>query len=142
MHDANPSHLDLQAIAKEIMEEHGFEPDFPGAVSDQLASLRKNPPRVAVSNEVRDLRQLFWSSIDNDTSRDLDQLEVAESLAGGETRVLIAIADVDSYVPKHSPIDAHAAAQTTTVYTGVRNFPMLPEALSTGATSLLEGCLL
>src|SRR5678810_798887 len=94
MHDANPSHLELQAIAKEIMEEHGFEPDFPGAVSDQLASLRKNPPRVAVSNEVRDLRNLLWSSIDNDTSRDLDQLEVAETLPNGAIKVLVAIADV------------------------------------------------
>ncbi len=123
------------------MRARGFPPGFPPEVDRQLAELSAHPPSVAPadgSRGIRDLRQRFWSSIDNDTSRDLDQLEVAESLAGGETRVLIAIADVDSYVPKHSPIDAHAAAQTTTVYTGVRNFPMLPEALSTGATSLLE----
>jgi VacB/RNase II family 3'-5' exoribonuclease len=138
MQDANPSHLDLQAIAKEIMKEHGFEPDFPGAVSDQLASLRKNPPRVAVSNEVRDLRNLLWSSIDNDTSRDLDQLEVAEGGSNGDVKIMIGIADVDAFAPKQSPIDQHAANETTTVYTGVRNFPMLPEELSTGITSLLE----
>jgi VacB/RNase II family 3'-5' exoribonuclease len=138
MQDANPSHLDLQAIAKEIMEEHGFEPDFPGAVSDQLASLRKNPPRVAVSNEVRDLRNLLWSSIDNDTSRDLDQLEVAERGSNGDVKIMVGIADVDAFAAKQSPIDQHAANETTTVYTGVRNFPMLPEELSTGITSLLE----
>jgi VacB/RNase II family 3'-5' exoribonuclease len=139
MHDANPSHLDLQAIAKEIMQEHGFEPDFPGAVSDQLASLTKNPPRVAVSTEVRDLRNLLWSSIDNDTSRDLDQIEVAERGSNGDVKIMIGIADVDAFAAKQSPIDQHAANETTTVYTGVRNFPMLPEELSTGITSLLEG---
>src|SRR4051795_9580208 len=138
MQDANPSHLDLQAIAREIMEEHGFEPDFSGAVSDQLASLRKNPPRVAVSNEVRDLRSLLWSSIDNDTSRDLDQIEVAERGSNGEVKIMIGIADVDAFAPRESPIDQHASRETTTVYTGIRNFPMLPEELSTGQSSLLE----
>jgi exoribonuclease-2 len=87
---------------------------------------------------VRDLRGLLWSSIDNDTSRDLDQLEVAELLPDGTTKVLVAIADVDAYVPMDSPIDQHAARQTMTLYTGVRNFSMLPEQLSTGATSLQE----
>jgi VacB/RNase II family 3'-5' exoribonuclease len=138
MHDVNPSHLDLQAIAKKIMQEHGFEPDFPGDVSDQLASLRSDPPRVTISNEVRDLRSLLWSSIDNDTSRDLDQIEVAERGSNGNVKIMIGIADVDAFAPKQSPIDQHAATETTTVYTGVRNFPMLPEELSTGITSLLE----
>jgi VacB/RNase II family 3'-5' exoribonuclease len=123
------------------MRERGFEPDFPPEVDRQVAALAAHPPNVAPatgSPEIRDLRMLLWSSIDNDTSRDLDQLEVAEALAGGETKVLIAIADVDAFVPKQSPIDVHAGIETTTVYAGVRNFPMLPEALSTGATSLLE----
>jgi len=87
---------------------------------------------------VRDLRNLLWSSIDNDTSRDLDQIEVAEKLPDGSTRVLIGIADVDVFVPKQSAIDQHAARETTTVYAGVRNFSMLPDELSTGKTSLLE----
>jgi VacB/RNase II family 3'-5' exoribonuclease len=135
-------HVDLQAAAAQAMRERGFDPEFPPEVDRQLAELAAHPPSVAPaagSLAIRDLRELVWSSIDNDTSRDLDQLEVVEPLAGGETRVLIAIADVDAFVPKHSPIDAHAAIETTTVYTHVRNFPMLPEALSTGATSLLEG---
>ena len=115
----------------------GFQPDFPPAVNTQLAALAAHPPAVAVGPDVRDLRGLLWSSIDNDTSRDLDQIEVAEARPNGVTRILVAIADVDAFAPRHTPIDDHAALETTTVYTGVRNFSMLPEALSTGLTSLL-----
>ena len=135
---AGSSHVDLQAAAKDIMRQYGFEPDFPPAVQQQLAELRANPPALTVSGDVRDLRKLLWSSIDNDTSRDLDQIEVAERLTNGDVKVLVGIADVDAFVPKQSPIDQQAAKETTTVYAGVRNFPMLPEELSTGKTSLLE----
>ena len=121
------------------MLENGFEPEFPPQVEQQLLQLAAHPPEVAPSETIRDLRNLLWSSIDNDSSRDLDQIEVAERLPGGETRVLVGIADVDTFVPKSSAIDQHAAKETTTVYTGVRNFSMLPEQLSTGTTSLLEG---
>ena len=138
MPPANPSPLDLQAIAKEVMLQRGFEPDFPAEVSAQLVRLRNNPPAAAANGNVRDLRNLLWSSIDNDTSRDLDQIEVAERGTNGEVKIMIGIADVDALVPKLCPIDGHAARETTTVYTGVRNFPMLPEELSTGVTSLLE----
>jgi VacB/RNase II family 3'-5' exoribonuclease len=133
--------FDLQAAARQVMLENGFEPDFPPAVAQQLAQIKAAPPQVAPTSEVRDLRRLLWSSIDNDTSRDLDQIEVAERLpdGNGAIKVLVGIADVDAFVAKDSPIDQHAAKETTTVYTGVRNFPMLPEDLSTGATSLLEG---
>ena len=135
---ANPTHLDLQAIAKQLMESRGFEPDFPSAVSQQLAVLKSHPPMVASNGEIRDLRSLLWSSIDNDTSRDLDQIEVAERAGNGDVKIMVGIADVDAYAAKATPIDSHAARETTTVYAGVRNFPMLPEELSTGATSLLE----
>jgi VacB/RNase II family 3'-5' exoribonuclease len=138
MPNATPSHLDLQAAAKDIMQQYGFEPDFPPAVQQQLAQLRAQPPAIAAGGGVRDLRTLLWSSIDNDTSRDLDQIEVAERLPNGDVKILIGIADLDAFVPKQSAIDQHAARETTTVYTGVRNFPMLPEELSTGTTSLLE----
>ena len=121
------------------MLENGFEPEFPAQVGQQLAELRTHPPQAAPNAQIRDLRNLAWSSIDNDTSRDLDQIEVAERLPNGETKILVGIADVDSFVPKSSPIDVHAGKETTTVYTGVRNFPMLPEELSTDASSLLEG---
>ena len=136
MHDATPSHLDLQATAKEIMMQHGFQPDFAPEVTAQLAALKQHPSTPY--NGVRDLRNLLWSSIDNDTSRDLDQIEVAEGDLNGDVKIMVGIADVDSCVARQTPIDQHAARETTTVYTGVRNFPMLPEELSTGATSLLE----
>jgi len=138
MPDIHPSHLDLQATAKQIMLEQGFEPDFPPGVPQQLAELKSHPPSIAANGNVRDLRSLLWSSIDNDTSRDLDQIEVAERLPNGDVKILVGIADVDAFVPKQTPIDQHAAKETTTVYTGIRNFPMLPEELSTGQTSLLE----
>ena len=138
MPNASPSHLDLQAAARELMIEHGFEPEFPPEVPPQLATLKTNPPQLTPVNGVRDVRNLLWSSIDNDTSRDLDQIEVAERISNGDVKVMVGIADVDAFVPAQSPIDQHAARETTTVYTGIRNFPMLPEELSTGTTSLLE----
>lgn len=138
MNDARSSYVDLQAIAKQVMLAHGFQPDFPAAAAQQLVQLKTHPPQTVPGGDIRDLRNLLWSSIDNDTSRDLDQIEVAERLANGDIKVLVGIADVDAFVPKHSPIDEHAARETTSVYTGVRIFPMLPEELSTAVTSLLE----
>ena len=137
MHQPAP-HTDLLAAANKIMRENGFAVDTPPSVAQQLSNLNARTSSVPGGNDVRDLRERLWSSIDNDTSRDLDQLEVAEQVAGGSIRVLVAIADVDALVPKDSPIDNFAADQTTTVYTGVRNFPMLPNQLSTAATSLLQ----
>ena len=136
--NASPSRLDLQATAKQIMMEHGFEPDFPPEVTAQLNQLRAHPPQFTADGNVRDLRGLLWSSIDNDTSRDLDQIEVAERLPTGDVKVMVGIADVDAFASKQTPIDQHATRETTTVYAGVRNFPMVPEDLSTGLTSLLE----
>ncbi len=118
MPDGNLAHFDWQATAREIMLAHGFEPDFPPQIPRQLASLRDHPPQVAATDGVRDLRNLLWSSIDNDTSRDLDQIEVAERLPSGDVKIMIGIADVDVFVPKQTPIDQHAARETTTVYTG------------------------
>ena len=138
MPDASPSHLDLQATAKQVMLQHGFDPEFPPQVQQQLVALKEHPPQIAAGGDVRDLRNLLWSSIDNDTSRDLDQIEFADHSANGDVKVMVGIADVDVFVPKATPIDQHAARETTTVYAGVRNFPMLPEELSTGSSSLLE----
>jgi exoribonuclease-2 len=135
---ANPLPIDLQKTAKEVMQRRGFQPDFPPQVPQQLAQLKAHPPQLAPARDIRDLRNLLWSSIDNDTSRDLDQIEVAERLSNGDVKIMVGIADVDSFVLKSTPIDQHAARETTTVYAGVRNFPMLPEELSTGLTSLLE----
>lgn len=125
--------FNLQAAARESMQEHGFHPDFPKDVKQEVAALQPEEPKAAL-----DLRAVLWSSIDNDTSRDLDQIEFAQEIKDGNVRVQIGIADVDAYVPAGSAIDRFAGEQTATIYTGVHNFSMLPEELSTGLTSLLE----
>src|SRR5580658_10407252 len=137
MNDSRPSPVNLQAVARQVMLAHGFEPDFPPETRQQLAQISAHPPQLTPSDKVRDLRALPWSSIDNDTSKDLDQIEVAERSPNGDVKVMIGIADVDAFVAKGSPIDQHAALETTSVYTGVTIFPMLPNELSTGASSLL-----
>jgi exoribonuclease-2 len=118
------------------MAESGFVPDIPEAALREAAGL--HPARVNLPG-LRDLRALLWSSIDNDESRDLDQVEVAEQLPNGLVRLLVGIADVDALVHAGSAVDGHAAANTCTVYTGAAVFPMLPESLSTDHTSLGEG---
>lgn len=128
--------FDLRARAHQAMLEAGFHPDFPPEVSREIQNLKQPAPNI--SGDVRDLRSLLWSSIDNDSSRDLDQVEYAEKLPDGTTRLLVGIADVDSSVPKGSATDQHASSETTSVYTGVATFPMLPEALSTDLTSLRD----
>jgi ribonuclease R len=131
-------HINLRAAAHQAMIDRGFRPDFGSEVEAEVAALpHKDDP--APSPGARDLRDRLWSSIDEVESRDLDQLEMAETLSGGETRVRVAIADVDRLVPAGSAIDAHAGWNTTSVYTGVAIFPMLPEELSTDRTSLGEG---
>ncbi len=134
---ASSSSFNFTAMARQVMQARGFQPDFPPEVQKQLADIAANPPQLTPSDKVRDLRNLLWSSIDNDTSKDLDQIEVAERQPDGSVKVMIGIADVDAFVPKDSPIDQHAERETTSVYTGVTIFPMLPNQLSTGASSLL-----
>src|SRR6266849_9315725 len=124
MHDSRPSSIDLQAMARQVMLAQGFEPDFPPATRQQLADIGAHPPQLTPSDKVRDMRGLLWSSIDNDTSKDLDQIEVAERLPNGDVRVMVGIADVDAFVGKDSPINQHAERETTSVYTGVSIFPM------------------
>jgi exoribonuclease-2 len=119
------------------MIEHGFQPDFPAGTQTELAAIEAQPALPAVDG-LADLRGLLWSSIDNDTSKDLDQIEWAEQLPDGRIRVLIGVADVDARVSRGTVIDKHAQFETTSVYTGVSIFPMLPTELSEGITSLNE----
>jgi exoribonuclease-2 len=129
--------LDLAAAAHQEMLDHGFTPDFPQEVVAQVKELDAHPAPATAGGDVRDLRNLLWSSIDNDTSRDLDQIELAERV-GDAIRVRVGVADVDSMVAINSPIDRYAGFETTSVYTGIRTFSMLPERLSTDLTSLNE----
>jgi exoribonuclease-2 len=131
-----PKRFDLAQGARQAMLDAGFLPEIPAAAQREAAHLA---PASRVGHGVRDLRSLPWSSIDNDDSRDLDQIEVAEELPGGLCRVRVGIADVDALVVRGSALDAYAAHNTCTVYTGATIFPMLPELLSTDHTSLGEG---
>src|SRR5215469_9546534 len=127
----------LRAVAHDAMLQGGLLPDFSAAVLRETDTI--HAAATASAPLVRDLRDMVWFSIDNDDSRDLDQLTAAEIRPGGEARVLVAIADVDAIVKKGSAIDAHASTNTTSVYTAAGTFPMLPEKLSTDLTSLGEG---
>jgi len=124
----------LQRIARAAMLDRGLEPDFSTAAQAQAD--RMVEPPMNGSPEVRDLRQLLWCSIDNDDSRDLDQLTVAENVSNGSSVIRVAIADVSGLVDKDSPVDRHASTNTTSVYTEAQIFPMLPLRLSTDLTSL------
>jgi exoribonuclease-2 len=125
------------------MLERGLLPTFSAAVSAELRTMQA--PAVGGSDpfgsasEIRDLRDLAWASIDNDDSRDLDQLTVADTLDGDTVRIRVAVADVDALVTSGSAIDTHARQNTTSVYTAAEVFPMLPEQLSTNLTSLNAG---
>ena len=124
----------LQSIAHQAMLDRGLLPDFSAAALAELGRLQE--PAATAGEPVRDLRNLLWASIDNDDSRDLDQLTVAEAMPGDQIKILVAIADVDSLVKNGSAIDEHAHHNTTSVYTAAEIFPMLPEKLSTDLTSL------
>jgi exoribonuclease-2 len=125
----------LGSVARQALRDNDFAPDLDDAARRELEGLRPAP----LTPEVRDLRALLWSSIDNAESRDLDQVEVAERLPDGAIRVRLGIADVDALVPKGSALDRHAYTNATSVYTGIEVYPMLPEQLSTDLTSLGEG---
>ena len=124
----------LQRIAHRMMLEKGLAPDLPAPAQAELDAI--HAPATESDDSIRDLRNLIWCSIDNDDSRDLDQLTVADQLPEGVVRILVAIADVDAIVKKHSAIDQHAMQNTTSVYTVAETFSMLPEKLSTDLTSL------
>ena len=126
---------DLAQLANQIMQEKGLLPEFSKDELQQLSQINNPAP---LSSKYVDLRSLLWCSIDNDDSRDLDQLTYAEKGTDGKTTLWIAIADVDALVDKDSPIDIHARINTTSVYTPAKIFTMLPEKLSTNLTSLNE----
>ncbi len=124
----------LRRIADRAMVEAGLLPEFSAAVQKEVAGF--SGPALSGGDGVRDLTQLLWCSIDNDDSLDLDQLTVGEALDDGRQKILVAVADVDSLVKEGSAVNEHAEHNTTSVYTAARMYPMLPEQLSTGLTSL------
>lgn len=136
-HTLSNHRADLSTIASWAMFSRGLLPEFSPAVKRQVHALQG--PALESGDDIRDLTHLLWCSIDNDDSRDLDQLTCIEPLQQGQVRVWVAIADVDALVKKGSPIDQHARANTTSVYTSAVVFPMLPERLCTDLTSLNPG---
>ena len=124
----------LQSIAQRAMLARGLLPDFSAGAIAELGRIQA--PAAMNGEPVRDLRELLWASIDNDDSRDLDQLTVAETMPGDKVKVLVAVADVDALVKNGSAIDEHARHNTTSVYTAAKIFPLLPDRLSTDLTSL------
>jgi len=129
----------LNAAARRLMIENNFAPDAPSEIIGDAKSLEQTTVDLSLNSSVRDLRALLWSSIDNASSRDLDQIEYAEKLPNGDIKLLVGIADVDEFVPKDSPVDRFAYKNTVSIYAGHHVFPMLPEELSTDLTSLREG---
>ncbi|MFA4850116.1 MAG: RNB domain-containing ribonuclease [Methanoregula sp.] len=130
--------IDLKAISFFAMQKYGFKPEFPKAVIREVNAIHPDTSEAIGKNEM-DLRSLLWSSIDNYDSEDLDQMEYCERGPDHEIKVKIAIADVDHYVPKHSQADQYAAYNGSSVYTGIVTYPMLPDRLSKGISSLLPG---
>src|SRR5437773_11936804 len=116
----------MSDVARAELVAHRFEPDFSPEVLADAARAAGDVANRASASKARDMRQLLWSSIDNEESRDLDQIEYAERLPDGAIRLYVGIADVDVFVPKGSALDRHAAINTTSLYLGVRVFPMLP----------------
>ncbi|MHB1222987.1 MAG: RNB domain-containing ribonuclease [Gemmatimonadaceae bacterium] len=133
-------HPELRTLAREAMIAEGFTLDLPADALAELAAIEPGThDRPGDGPPPRDLRSLPWSSVDNADSLDLDQVEVVEPSAGDGLRLRVGVADVNHLVPRGSALDRYAALNTTSVYTGVETFPMLPERLSTNLTSLNEG---
>lgn len=126
---------DLVLLAKQVMLSRGLQPEFSKEVVEQVNKFQQP---ASMSSHDSDLRSLLWCSIDNDDSKDLDQLTYAEKSADGKYTIWVAIADVDDLVLKNSAVDLHAQINTTSVYTPAVIFPMLPQKLSTDLTSLNE----
>lgn len=134
----NRRFVDLKTVSFFAMQKYGFKPEFPKAVIREVNAIHPDTSQTIEKNG-QDLRSLLWSSIDNHDSEDLDQMEYCKRGPDNEINVRIAIADVDHYVPKHSQADQYAAYNGTSVYTGIVTYPMLPDRLSKGISSLLPG---
>src|ERR1700722_7720000 len=126
----------LKAIAHDVMLQRGLLPDFSAAALSEHNGIPG--PAIVDCPSIRDMRDRLWCSIDNDDSRDLDQLTVAQPLANGQRRLLVAVAAGDAVVKKASAIVANGASSPASVYTAAQTFPMLPVRLSTDLTSLGE----
>ena len=129
---------ELTTVARRILIENNFAPDVLPAVKEAVQSPIPQTTNLPADSSIRDLRSLLWSSIDNASSLDLDQIEYAEKLPNGDIKLLVGIADVDSLIPKDSTVDRFAYKNTISIYAAYQVFPMLPEQFSTDLTSLRQ----
>jgi VacB/RNase II family 3'-5' exoribonuclease len=138
MKQPNLTHKEqLGEIAREAMSARDLLTDFSRRVRGEIDQIERRPSPA--EKDRRDLRALLWSSIDNDDSRDIDQVTMAERADADAIRVRVAIADVAVHVDPRGPVDEHAAYNTTSVYTPALIFPMLPVRLCYDLTSLNAG---
>jgi len=102
MPNANPSHLDLQAIARQVMQQRGFQPDFPSEVPKQLADLKAHPPQVAAARDVRDLRKCDVEYFRNMRSYKIIEVEARCRLSLG--RITARFLMMGKGVINHDPV--------------------------------------
>jgi ribonuclease R len=122
-------------VLEGLMLDRGLRRRFDPAVEREAKRARDRGPRSDAHR--RDLTDLPTFTIDPVTARDFDDAISAQPLAGGATRIWVHIADVGAYVRPGSLVDREAARRGTSVYVPGRVEPMLPEALSNDACSLI-----
>jgi ribonuclease R len=123
-------------VLEALMLDRGLPRRFDPAVDREAKAARDRGPDGAPR---RDLRDLETFTIDPVTAQDFDDAISAEALPDGRARIWVHIADVAAYVPEGSLVDREAARRGTSVYLPGRVEPMLPEALSNDACSLVPG---
>jgi ribonuclease R len=122
-------------VLEALMLERGLRRRFDPAVQREAKRARDRGPDPDLPR--RDLTDLPTFTIDPLTARDFDDAISAQAIGGGRTRIWVHIADVSAYVPAGSLVDREAARRGTSVYVPGRVEPMLPEALSNDACSLV-----
>jgi ribonuclease R len=124
-------------VLEALMLDRGLRRRFDPAVERAARKARDRGPDDEVAR--RNLIDLPTFTIDPATARDFDDAISAERQDDGTTRIWVHIADVSAYVRPGSLVDREAARRGTSVYVPGRVEPMLPEALSNDACSLVPG---
>jgi ribonuclease R len=127
-----------RAAIEAFMRERGLPRGFERHV--ERAARRARDRGLQVNDDLsrrRDLTKLATFTIDPASARDFDDAISAEALAGGAVRLWVHIADVSAFVAEGSAVDIEARRRATSVYVPGAVEPMLPEALSNDACSLM-----
>ncbi len=123
---------------EQVIARYGLRPEHTPEAEREAAALRDRPQLLAGAR--RDLRSIPTVTVDAPSTRDIDDaIAVLPADEAGALRILVSIADVSEHVRPGSVLDATARERGTSVYLAGRVLPMLPEALSAEALSLLPG---